>query len=213
MYVFIVLRRDRRQVVHFNVTTNPYAEWTAQQIINAFPYEEAPRFLIRDRDDIYNPYFTGRVEGMGIEEVPTAARSPWQNPYCERVIGSIRCECLNHVIVLSEGHLKRILASYLEYYHGIRPHLSLDRNYPVTGDIIVSDGTDYYSVFGVPVNRGDTLNPRGGYLLMAKTRSADGWSSKWNTNMPLTGKAMVLADDVVFVAGVPLVFSLFDLSC
>jgi putative transposase len=102
--VLIVLRHDRRRVVHFNVTTNPYAEWTAQQIINAFPYEEVPRFLIRDRDEIYSVDFTERVEGMGIEEVPTAPRSPWQNPYCERVIGSIRRECLNHVIVLSEGH-------------------------------------------------------------------------------------------------------------
>jgi len=109
LYVFIVLRHDRRQVVHFNVTTNPYAEWTAQQIINAFPYEEAPRFLIRDRDEIYDDYFTKRVEGMGIEEVPTAPRSPWQNPYCERVIGSIRRECLDHVIVLNERHLCRIL--------------------------------------------------------------------------------------------------------
>jgi len=135
LYVFIVLRHDRRQVVHFNVTTNPYAEWAAQQIINAFPYEEAPRFLIRDRDDIYNFYFTGRVEGMGIEEVPTAPRSPWQNPYCERVIASIRRECLNHVIVLSEGHLKRILASYLEYYHVSRPHLSLDRNSPTPREV------------------------------------------------------------------------------
>jgi len=135
LYVFIVLRHDRRRVVHFNVTTNPYAEWTAQQIINAFPYEEAPRFLMRDRDEIYDSYFTGRVEGMGIEEVPTAPRSPWQNPYCERVIGSIRRECLNHVIVLSEGHLKRILASYLEYYHGSRPHLSLDRNSPTPREV------------------------------------------------------------------------------
>ena len=135
LYVFIVLRHDRRRVVHFNVTTNPYAEWTAQQIINAFPYEEAPRFLIRDRDDIYNSYFTGRVKGMGIEEVPTAPHSPWQNPYCERIIGSIRRECLNHVIVLSEGHLKRILSSYLEYYHGSRPHLSLDRNSPTPREV------------------------------------------------------------------------------
>jgi len=88
LYVFIVLRHDRRQVVHFNVTTNPYAEWTAQQIINAFPYEEAPRFLIRDRDDIYGDYFTERVEGMGIEEVPIAARSPWQNPYANGSSGA-----------------------------------------------------------------------------------------------------------------------------
>jgi putative transposase len=126
--VFIVLGHDRRQVVHFNVTTNPGAEWTAQQVINAFPNEEAPRFLIRDRDGIYGDYFTKRVESMGIEEVPTAPRSPWQNPYCERVIGSIRRECLNHVIVLNEDHLRRILTNYFDYYHAARPHLSLDRN-------------------------------------------------------------------------------------
>ena len=108
LYVFIVLRHDRREVVHFNVTTNPCAEWAAQQIINAFPYEEAPRFLIRDRDGIYGEYFQIRVKSLGIEEVPIAPRSPWQNPYCERVIGSIRRECLDHVIVLGEVHLKRI---------------------------------------------------------------------------------------------------------
>ena len=88
LYVFIVLCHDRRRVVHFNVTTNPSAEWTAQQVVNAFPHEESPRFLIRDRDGIYGDYFTKRVESMDMEEVPTAPRSPWQNPYCERVIGS-----------------------------------------------------------------------------------------------------------------------------
>ncbi len=104
--IFIVLCHERRRVVHLNVTANPYAQWTAQQIINAFPYEEAPRFLIRDRDSIYGDYFTERVESVGIEEVPIAPRAPWQNPYCERVIGSIRRECLDHVIILNEAHLK-----------------------------------------------------------------------------------------------------------
>jgi putative transposase len=130
LYVFIVLRHDRREVVHFNVTTNPHAEWTAQQIVNAFPYEEQPRFLIRDRDGIYGNYFKNRMKNMGIEEVPIAPHSPWQNPYCERVIGSIRRECLDHVIVLNEVHLHRILADYFEYYHNSRCHLSLDRNSP-----------------------------------------------------------------------------------
>jgi len=130
LYVFVVLRHDRRQVVHFNVTTNPHAVWTAQQVVDAFPYEEAPRFLIRDRDGIYGDYFTKRVDSMGIEEVLIAPRSPWQNPYCERVIGSIRRECLDHVIVLNEKHLHRILTEYFEYYHNCRPHLSLDRNSP-----------------------------------------------------------------------------------
>ncbi len=135
LYVFIVLRHDRRRVVHFNVTTNPHAEWTAQQIVNAFPHEESPRFLIRDRDGIYGDYFTKRVKDMGIEEVLIAARSPWQNPYCERVIGSIRRECLDHVIVLGEAHLRRILADYFEYYHLSRPHLSLDRNSPTPREV------------------------------------------------------------------------------
>jgi transposase InsO family protein len=130
LYVFIVMRHDRRQIVHFNITTNPYAQWTAQQIVNAFPYEESPRFLIRDNDGIYGDHFVKRVEGMGIEEVPIAPHSPWQNPYCERVIGSIRRDCLDHVIVLNEAHLKRILSEYLDYYHNSRCHLSLDRNSP-----------------------------------------------------------------------------------
>jgi transposase InsO family protein len=130
LYVFVVLRHDRRRVVHFNVTTNPYAEWTAQQIVDAFPYETAPRFLIRDRDGIYGDYFKDRMKSSGIEEVPIAPRSPWQNPYCERVIGSIRRECLNHMIVLNEDHLRRILTDYFDYYHNSRPHLSLERNSP-----------------------------------------------------------------------------------
>jgi putative transposase len=130
LYVFVVLRHDRRKILHFNVTTNPYAEWTGQQIVNAFPDDETPRFLIHDRDAIYGSAFTARVESMSIEEVPTAPRSPWQNPYCERVIGSIRRECLDHVIVINEAHLQRILTQYFEYYHESRPHLSLDRNSP-----------------------------------------------------------------------------------
>jgi putative transposase len=135
LYVFIVLRHERRQIVHFKITTNPYAQWTAQQIINAFPYEEARRFLIRDGDGIYGDYFTKRVESMGIEEVQTAPGSPWQNPYCERVIGSIRRECLDHVIVLGERHLHRILTEYLDYYHNSRCHLSLDRNSPTPREV------------------------------------------------------------------------------
>jgi len=130
LYVFIVLRHDRRQVVHFNVTSNPHAEWTAQQIVNAFPYDETPRFLLRDRDGIYGDYFKNRVKGVGIDEVLIASRSPWQNPYCERIIGSIRRECLNHVIMLNERHLQRVLADYFDYYHNCRPHLSLDHNSP-----------------------------------------------------------------------------------
>ena len=131
LYVFMVLRHDRRRIVHFNVTTNPTARWTAQQIVEAFPYDQVPRFLLRDRDGIYGKDFRDRVAHMGIDEVLTAPRSPWQNPYAERLIGSIRRECLNHVIVLNEDHLHRILAEYFVYYHQTRAHLSLDRNSPI----------------------------------------------------------------------------------
>jgi transposase InsO family protein len=107
LYVLVVLAHDRRRVVHFNVTAHPTAAWTAQQIIEAFPEDTAPRFLLRDRDQIYGEEFRRRVAGMRIEEVMTAPHSPWQSPYVERLIGSIRRECLDHVIVLGENHLRR----------------------------------------------------------------------------------------------------------
>jgi putative transposase len=131
LYVFLVLRRDRRHVVHLDVRTNPTAQWTAQQIVEAFPFEEAPRFLLRDRDRIYGQSFRDRVEHMGIEEVRIAFRSPWQSPYVERLIGSIRRECLDYVIVFNEKHLRRVLAEYFDYYHEARAHLSLERNSPI----------------------------------------------------------------------------------
>jgi putative transposase len=112
LFAFVVLRHDRRRLIHFNVTAHPTAEWTAQQIVEAFPLDEAPRFLIRDRDGIYGRAFRNRVESMGIAEVLIAPRSPWQNPFAERIIGSIRRDCLDHVIVLNERHLRRILRSY-----------------------------------------------------------------------------------------------------
>ena len=135
LFAFIVLRHDRRMLVHFNVTQHPTAEWTAQQIVEAFPGDDVPRFLIRDRDSIYGDFFRQRIKHMGIEQVVTAYRSPWQSPYVERIIGSIRRECLSHVIVLNEQHLRRILSSYLEYYHRSRTHLSLDRNSPIAREI------------------------------------------------------------------------------
>ena len=130
LYCLVVLRHDRRRVVHFNVTRHPTARWTAQQIVEAFSCDEAPRFLIRDRDGIYGKYFRQRIKRMAIEEVIIAYRSPWQNPFVERLIGSIRRECLDHVIVFNEAHLIRILTAYFEYYHESRTHLSLDRNAP-----------------------------------------------------------------------------------
>ncbi|MGB2821632.1 MAG: integrase core domain-containing protein [Phycisphaerae bacterium] len=131
LYVFLILRHDRRRVVHFNVTTSPTARWAAQQIVEAFPFEEAPRFLLRDRDSIYGQDFRDRIKHMGIDEVLIAFRSPWQSPYVERLIGSVRRECLDHVIVFNEEHLRRLLAEYFSYYHEARAHLSLDRNSPI----------------------------------------------------------------------------------
>ena len=122
-------------MVHFNVTAHPTAQWTAQQIIEAFPEESAPRFLLRDRDQIYGGLFRLRVAGMGIEEVVTAAQSPWQNFYAERLIGSIRRECLDHLIVLGEGQLRCILREYFAYYNEVRPHQSLEKNAPVPREI------------------------------------------------------------------------------
>ena len=132
LYVFLVLAHDRRRVQHFNVTANPTAEWTARQIIEAFPWDTAPRYMIRDRDSIYGDGFRGRVKSLGIEEVLIAPCSPWQNPYVERLIGSLRRECLDHVIVLDEQHLRRVLREYLDgYYHPARTHLSLGKDAPI----------------------------------------------------------------------------------
>ncbi len=135
LYCFIVLRHHRRRIVHFNITMHPTARWTAQQITEAFPYDTVPKYLIRDRDGIFGTFFEQRVENMGIREVLIAPKSPWQNPYCERVIGSIRRECLDHFIILSENHLCHILKDYMDYYNNCRTHLSLDRNSPSLRDI------------------------------------------------------------------------------
>ena len=130
LFVFIVLRHARRRIVHFNVTEHPSAEWTAQQMVDAFPWDTAPRYLVRDRDQTYGAYFDSRVDSLGMEQVLTAPRSPWQNPLVDRMIGSIRRECLDHVIVLDERHLKRILRKYVDYYHSCRTHLSLEKDAP-----------------------------------------------------------------------------------
>ena len=130
LFVLVVLAHDRRRVVHFNVTDSPTAKWTGQQIVEAFPWDTAPRYLLRDRDSIYGQEFTGRVDHMGIKEVKTAPRSPWQNPYVERLIGTLRRDCTDHVIVVGENHLRRIVRDYLVYYHGSRTHLALDKDSP-----------------------------------------------------------------------------------
>src|SRR5213594_1159030 len=130
LFVLVVLHHHRRRVVHFNVTAHPTAAWTTQQLVDAFPDDSAPPYLLRDRDSIYGLAFRQRVKGMRIREVLTAPHSPWQNPFAERLIGSIRRECLDHVLVLGEQHLRRILTCYVAYYHGARTHLSLDKDAP-----------------------------------------------------------------------------------
>jgi transposase InsO family protein len=130
LFVLVILAHERRRVVHFNVTEHPTAEWTAQQVVDACPWDEAPRYLLRDRDRIYGASFRQRVQHMGIEEVLIAPRSPWQNPYVERLIGSIRRECLDHVIVLHERHLRRLLTEYFRYYHHWRTHRALAMDCP-----------------------------------------------------------------------------------
>jgi transposase InsO family protein len=130
LFVFVVLAHDRRRVVHFNVTGHPTAEWTAQQMLEAFPFDTASKYLLRDRDRIYGEEFRKQVEVMNIKEVLSAPRSPWQRAYVERVIGSIRRECLDHVIVFDEESLRRTLRSYFCYYHRSRLHLSLDKDSP-----------------------------------------------------------------------------------
>ena len=130
LFVLIVLAHHRRRVVHFNVTDHPTALWTAEQIIQAFPDGTEPRYLLRDRDGVYGEAFRERVKAMGMEEVITAPRSPWQNPFAERLLGTLRRDCLNHVIVLGEAHLRRTLTRYFRHYHNFRTHLSLEKDAP-----------------------------------------------------------------------------------
>lgn len=130
LFVFLVLATDRRRIVHFNVTEHPSTEWTAQQVVQAFPWDDTPRYLLRDRDSIYGAPFRQRVRNMGIQQILISHHSPWQNPYVERLIGSIRRECLDHVIVLGEDHLRRVLGRYFTYYHRSRTHLSLEMDAP-----------------------------------------------------------------------------------
>jgi len=135
LYAFVVVRLDRRELVWINVTAHPTAEWVARQITEAFPWNEAPRYMIRDRDCIYGAVVTRRLRAMGIRDKPIAPASPWQNGFVERLIGSIRRECVDHIIVLSEAHLRRILKFYARYYNETRTHLALDKDAPLSRSV------------------------------------------------------------------------------
>ena len=130
LYVFLVLAHERRRILHFAVTAHPTAEWTAHQLREAFPWDTAPRYLLRDRDRIFGGDFVEQVKAMGIKQVLSAPRSPWQRAYVERVIGTIRRECLDHVIVFDQASLSRHLQSFFDYYHHSRCHLALDKDAP-----------------------------------------------------------------------------------
>jgi transposase InsO family protein len=131
LFAFLVLGRGRRRLLWFAVTRQPTAEWLAQQIVEAFPWDTAPAYLVRDNDSAYGPLFTRRVRAMGIRDRPIAPRSPWQNPCVERLIGTIRRDCLDHMLIFGEQHLRRVLALYALYYNGTRTHLGLDKDAPL----------------------------------------------------------------------------------
>jgi transposase InsO family protein len=130
LYGLVILRHARRRLVTISVTNNPTAEWIAGQVTDAFPWDEAPRHLIRDRDGAFGPVYTRRIRAMGIRDHPIAPRSPWQNGHVERLIGSIRRESLDHLVVVGEAHLRDVLKNYASYYNKVRPHLSLDKDAP-----------------------------------------------------------------------------------
>ncbi len=129
-YVMVVLHLARRKIAHFDLTKQPSQDWLSRQVTEAFPWDTAQRYLLRDRDSSYEPRFHGRVRAMGMEEVITAPRSAWQTPYVERLIGSIRRECLDHIVIFNERHMRRVLTSYFDYYHRTRTHLSFATDCP-----------------------------------------------------------------------------------
>ncbi len=132
LYGFLILHHGRREILWIGTTSHPNAEWIARQLTEAFGWEDAPRYIIRDRDRAYGDVVVRRLRAMGIRDRPTAPRSPWQNGYCERLIGSIRRDCLDHVVVFGERHLRHLLQSYASYYNQTRTHLSLNKDSPIT---------------------------------------------------------------------------------
>ena len=137
LYCLVILAHGRRKLVHYAVTAHPTAEWVARQIMEVFPWDEAPEFLVRDRDAVHGGAVKRRLRAMGIRDRPIAPRSPWQNAYVERWIGSARRECVDHMIVLGQSHLRRIMSTYVRYYNAARTHLSLDKDAPIGRSIML----------------------------------------------------------------------------
>jgi transposase InsO family protein len=149
LFAFLVVGHGRRQLLWFAVTRHPTAEWLAQQIVEAFPWDTAPTYLVRDNDGAYGQAFIQRVRAMGIRDRPISPRSPWQNPYVERLIGTLRRDCLDHVLIVGERHLRRVLTSYSLYYNETRTHLGLDKDTPL-GRAVQRSG----AVVAIPVLSG-----------------------------------------------------------
>ena len=131
LYGLVILKHGRRRLIHYAVTAHPTAEWVARQVVEAFPWDQAPTYLVRDRDGVYGAVVKRRLRGLGIRDRPIAPSSPWQNAYVERLIGSIRRECIDHVIILGETHLRRIMSLYANYYNQTRTHLALGKDAPI----------------------------------------------------------------------------------
>jgi transposase InsO family protein len=148
LYALVIVRLDRRELVWINVTANPTAEWVAHQVTEAFPWDDAPQYLVRDRDRIFGMIVTRRLRAMGIRDKPIAPASPWQNGFAERLIGSIRRECVDHLIVLGEAHLRRILRGYARYYNDIRTHWSLAKDAPVSRPIQRTGSIQSHPILG-----------------------------------------------------------------
>src|SRR5450755_1271749 len=148
LYAFVIVRLGRRDLVWINATTNPTAEWIARQLTEAFPWNEVPRYLIRDRDRTYSAVVMRRIRAMGIRDKPIAPASPWQNGFAERLIGSIRRECVDHFVVLGEAHLRRILRAYAGYYNDIRTHRSLNKDAPVSRPVQPTGSIKSHPILG-----------------------------------------------------------------
>ncbi len=148
LYAFVIVRLGRRDLVWINVTANPTAEWVARQTTEAFPWDRAPDYLVRDLDRIYGEVVRRRLRTMGIRDKPTAPASPWQNGFAERLIGSVRRECVDHIIVLGEAHLRRILKSYARYYNEKRTHLALDKDAPVSRPVQRTGVVKSFAILG-----------------------------------------------------------------
>ena len=132
LYGLLILKHGRREIICLSATAHPGAEWISRQLTEAYGWQEGPIYLVRDRDRVYGEVFTRRLRAMGIRDRPTALRSPWQNGYCERLIGSIRRECLDHIVVFGERHLRHVLRTYADYYNRTRTRLSLDKDSPAS---------------------------------------------------------------------------------